>query len=76
METGGGPPTQATLRLRRASPAVANAVIRALEVVRGSLWEETNTYFVSLCSVCLRHRLQNFESFSFSAFARLFFVLE
>jgi len=26
--------------------------------------------------VCLRHLLQNFDSLSFSAFARLFFVLE
>jgi hypothetical protein len=33
-------------------------------------------HFVSLCSVCLRHLLQYFDSFSFSAFARLFFVLE
>jgi hypothetical protein len=33
-------------------------------------------HFVSLCSVCLRHLLQNFDSLSFSAFARLFFVLE
>ena len=33
-------------------------------------------HFVSLCSVCLRHLLQYFESLSFSAFARLFFVLE
>ena len=33
-------------------------------------------HFVSLCSVCLRHLLQYFDSLSFSAFARLFFVLE
>ena len=51
-------------------------VVGALEVVRGSLGGETITYFVSLCSVCLRQRLQNFDSFSFSAFARLFLVLE
>jgi len=50
--------------------------MEALEVVQGLLWEKTITYFVSLCSVCLRQRLQNFDSFSFSAFARLFLVLE
>jgi hypothetical protein len=33
-------------------------------------------HFVSLCSVCFRHLLQNFDSLSFSAFARLFFVVE
>jgi hypothetical protein len=38
--------------------------------------EATITYFVSLCSVCLRQRLQYFDSFSFSALARLFLVLE
>ncbi len=38
--------------------------------------EVTLTSFVSLCSVCLRQRLQYFDSFSFSALARLFLVLE
>jgi hypothetical protein len=40
-------------------------------------WRSGSTnHFVSLCSVCFRHLLQNFDSLSFSAFARLFFVLE
>jgi hypothetical protein len=33
-------------------------------------------HFVSLCSVCFRHRLQYFDNFSFSALARLFLVVE
>ncbi len=33
-------------------------------------------HLVSLCSVCLRQRLQYFDSLSFSALARLFLVLE
>jgi hypothetical protein len=43
---------------------------------RGHRESNPTIYFVSLCSVCLRQRLQYFDSFSFSAFARLFLVLE
>jgi hypothetical protein len=37
--------------------------------------ENIDCYFVSLWLWCLRQRGQNFESASFSAFARLFFVV-
>jgi hypothetical protein len=69
-------PNPPALWLRRAKPGSANAIVGSL----GRISEESRGgdcyHFVSLCSVCLRQRLQYFDSFSFSAFARLFLVLE
>jgi hypothetical protein len=76
MGTLGGFPNPPALWLRRAKLACANAIDgngrgrASRKNCRGE------AHFVSLCSVCLRHLLQNFDSLSFSAFARLFFVLE
>jgi hypothetical protein len=39
-------------------------------------FQQTPSYFVSLCGVCLRQRLQNFENSSRPVVVFLFFVVE
>jgi len=90
MGTLRGFPNPPALWLRRAEPGYAYAVMETRKgfptlgstetaggtVGRTPAWRNEVDHFVSLCSVCLRHLLQYFDSLSFSAFARLFFVLE
>ena len=76
MGTLEGFPNPPALWLRRAKPGSANAIFDFLKGNPEEFGRGDYPHFVSLCSVCLRHLLQNFDSLSFSAFARLFFVLE
>jgi hypothetical protein len=76
MGTLKGCPNPPALWLRRAKLGSANAIVELPERIPEGSGAGNYNHFVSLCSVCLRQRLQNFDSLSFSAFARLFFVLE